>query len=151
VLELETATGRAFPHHWRDFLRWSNGASLFDNRVYLFGRVAGVSRSIDPDQQQPISLVSTNDVLKAMHQRRWADGWMLIGSVTGWDANYDIALHIDGSCALTSEQGHFAAETFDGCLSTIIDRIGVCFSCDGIIDESYAELEAALISLVRPQ
>jgi hypothetical protein len=151
VNDLEVAIGRDFPTQFSDFLQWSNGASLFDNRVYLYGRADSISRGISPDKQMPISLGTANLVFSAANQSRWQEGWMLVGSVVGQEANYNIELHTDGMCAITSDHGTYSANTFQDCLTTIIDRIGACFSCDGIIDDSYAELHAAVASVLRPQ
>jgi hypothetical protein len=148
---MSEALGRQLPGEFQSFLRWSNGAALFDNAVYIFGSVERLSRNVDPDKQQPVAIDDRNRVFSVTKRDRWHQGWTEIGSVVGWDSSYGIELRADGTCALTSEAGALIAPSFGQCMTTIIDRIGPCFSCNGIVDSSYAEIEAALFSLIRPQ
>ncbi len=148
--KLEVEVGRDFPEQFRNFLLWSNGASFFDNCIYIFGRVCRISRSLSLDEQQPISLASGNAKFSLAHRQRWESGWMLVGSIVGWDANHSIELHTSGACALVSSHGTFLRDTFEECLTTIIDRVGTCYSCDGLIS-SHAELEAIIASIPHTQ
>ena len=74
------------PSEYENFLRWSNGASLFDNNVYLYGLVDTLDRSLSPDAQQPISIEMANVGFRADNQDRWSVGWMTIGSIVGQDS-----------------------------------------------------------------
>ncbi|MEG3123916.1 SMI1/KNR4 family protein [Sphingomonas sp. GB1N7] len=143
--------GRPLPMQFEDFLQWSNGASLFDNQIYIFGFVEDFSRSLEPEKQQPISIIDKNRIFSSLHSDCWRDGWMLIGSAVGWSSNYDLELHEDGACALVLENSVRVVASFEQCITLIIDRISGCFSCDGILDGSYTEVEAALASLLRTQ
>jgi hypothetical protein len=136
---------------FEDFLRWSNGASLFDNNVYLCGHVDRVDRSLSLDAQQPISIEMENLGFRAENQDRWNFGWMKIGSIVGQDSNISIELNADGTCALRAGDRTFSANSFDRCVSAIIDRIGTCFTCDGILDREHVELDAAVASFFLPQ
>ncbi|MEO7690063.1 MAG: SMI1/KNR4 family protein [Sphingomonas sp.] len=150
VLErMSDAIGRRLPEEFQSFLKWSNGASLFDNQLYIFGSVARLSRNVDPEKSQPISIEDTNRAFSMTQSGRWHEGWTHIGSVVGWDSRYGIELHDDGTCAVVSEAGALSVPSFGQCITAIIDRINPCFSCDGIIDGSYAEIEMALSSLIR--
>jgi hypothetical protein len=149
--QLRDALGRDLSPEFESFLRWSNGANLFDDQIYLFGLVGTFSRDTALENQQPISIVDRNSIHSAVTSARWHDGWIQIGSVVGWSSTYGIELHKGGACALTSEDGVYATPSFERCVTVIIDRISACFSCDGVIDSSYAEIEAALRSLFRSQ
>ena len=146
---MSDAIGCRLPEEFQSFLQWSNGASLFDNQLNVFGSVALLSRSIDPERQQPISIENSNRTFSMVERGRWLEGWTKIGSVVGWDSNYGIELHRDGRCNVVSESGDLTTPSLSRCLTTIIDRISPCFSCTGIIDRSKAEIEAALSSLIR--
>lgn len=148
---LHQALEQPLPADFTSFLQWSNGACLFDNKIYLFGLIGSLSRDLSPEKQQPISIDDNNRIFAATNGARWAEGWRVIGSVVGWSSSYAIELHRDGRCAITSEQIARSMPSFTQCLSTVIDRVDACFSCDGIIDRSHAELESALAILVRPQ
>jgi hypothetical protein len=140
---LRSALASKLPADFEAFLLWSNGASLFDNQLYLFGLVEDFSRDIAPERQQPLSIIDKNS-------GSGREGWTRIGSVVGWSIRYDIEVHETGACALTTEEGEYAAQTFEQCVGRIIDRLGSCFSCDGVNDRTYAEVEVAVASLVLP-
>lgn len=146
VQRMNGAIGRRLPEEFESFLMWSNGASLFDNQVYIFGFVESLTRGIEVEKQQPISIVDANRDFPA---DRRDDGWTRIGSVVGWDSRYEIDLHEKEECVLTSASGTLSKMSFEHGIAAIIGRVSGCFSCNGIIDRSYAELEAALLSLVR--
>lgn len=136
---------------FQSFLRWSNGASLFDNQIELFGLIEHFPRSLALEKQQPISIVHQNEEFRRLHGARWRDGWTQIGSVIGWDSNHSIELRLDGECALRSEDRVYSVSSFEACLSAIVDRVGACYSCDGLIDQSYAQVDGAVASLFHPQ
>lgn len=148
---MSASIGRELPEEFQSFLRWSNGATLFDSHVYVFGSVERLSRSVDPEKRQPISIESENRIFSATNSGRWHDGWTRVGAVVGWNTKFEIELNCDGTCAVWSNDGHFSARSFRQCLSTILDHILPCFSCDGITDKSYAEIEAALFNLTHAQ
>lgn len=132
-----------------DFLKWANGAALFDNCIALFGHVEPITRDSAPEAVTAISISRENEIFALVEPRRWDEGWTKIGSLVGWDSRYTLQLNGDGRCAIVSEEAAYTASSLDECLETIIARVAPCFTCDGIIDGSYVELEAALASLVR--
>lgn len=149
--KLFEALDRLVSAEFDNFLRWSNGASLFDNNLLLFGFVEKISRDLSTDTQQPISIVTENIALRTENHARWDDGWLKVGSVVGENSNGSIELNASGACVLRSGNDTFSSGSFEQCIGAIIDRIGICFSCDGIIDGRYAELDAAVASLFHPQ
>jgi hypothetical protein len=134
-----------------DFLRWANGAALFDNCIALSGFVETITRDPEPEAATVISIDSENEVFALVERRRWEDGWTIIGGLVGWDSSYTLQLHSDGRCAVVGGAADYTASSFGECLETIIAHVGPCFTCEGIVDRSYAELEAALASFARPQ
>ena len=148
---LQSVLGQRLPAQYRDFLSWANGGTLFDNTIYLHGFVETFTRSIEPERQDPICILSENRALSDSASFRREEGWIRIGSAVGWDSKFALQLHVDGRCAIAGAAGVHVAGTFDACLNLLIGRVGGCFSCDGIIDETCAEVEAALSSLVRPR
>ena len=132
-----------------DFLRWANGAALFDNCIALSGYVATISRQTAPEAVTAISMNSENEVFALLPPQRWEKGWTKIGGLVGWDSSYTLQLHREGKCAVVGQELSYTAPTFDECMQAIITRVSPCFTCEGIIDTSYAELEGALASLFR--
>lgn len=140
---------RRLPAAYADFLEWANGAALFDNCIALFGYVETITRDTAPEAATAISISIENEVFAPTEPCRWNEGWTKVGSLVGWDSTYPLLLHGDGRCAMVSEEMAYTASSLNACLETIISRVAPCFSCEGIIDGSYAELEAALASLVQ--
>ena len=132
-----------------DFLRWANGAALFDNCIALFGYLETITRQTAPEAATAISMNSENEIFAALEPQRWEGGWTKIGSLVGWDSTYTLQLHREGQCAVVGEQLSYTASTFDECIQAVITRVSPCFTCEGITDTSYAELEGALASLFR--
>ena len=125
--------------------------SLFDNNVLIFGLVTNLNRSLSPDAQQSISIETENVSFRVENRDRWSVGWMKIGAIIGENSNVSIELNADGVCTLRSGNRTFAIDSFQRCVGAIIDRIGTCFSCDGIVDQSYVELDAVVASYFLPQ
>jgi hypothetical protein len=142
---------RRLPHDYMAFLEWANGAALFDNCIALFGYVETIARDTAPEGATAISLSNENEVFALVERQRWEQGWTKIGSLVGWDSTYTLQINGGGRCAVVAEEIACTTSSFNECLTTIVERVAPCFSCEGIIDGSYAELEAALASLVRPQ
>ena len=149
--KLQSTLGRRLPAQYQEFLQWANGASLFDNGIYLLGFSENLSRSTEIGDQAAISITWENEVFSATKPERWEGGWTKVGSAVGWDSTFDLQLHQDGSCAFVGAHGAHVSPSFDECLGRLISRVGTCFSCDGVIDKSYAEVESALASLIQGQ
>ena len=132
-----------------DFLRWANGAALFDNCIALFGYVETITRRTAPEAVTAISMNSDNDVFALLEPERWERGWTKIGSVVGWDSSYTLELHREGRCAVVGGEFSYTAPTFDECINAVVTKVSPCYTCEGIIDTDYAELEEALASLFR--
>ncbi len=151
VRRLSDALGYCASAEFEDFLRWSNGASLFDNNIQIFGLVERLNRSLSPDDQQPISVETENLNFRVENDNRWSDGWLRIGSITGEYDNVSIEISADGACTLRSKSLECSFESFDRCMNAIVDRIGTCFTCNGIVDGSHGEFDSAVASLFSPQ
>jgi hypothetical protein len=144
--ELYVTLGRDLPSEFEAFLSWANGATLFDNLLFLYGAGGNFSRERELEDQSALSIIEANEFLD---QDRWEAGWTRVGSVVGWNSKYLIELHREGECTVLGEGGGLKSyPSFNTCLQQIVTRLSLCFSCDGPIDQSYSELEAALGSLI---
>ncbi|SEI80064.1 hypothetical protein SAMN05518849_101961 [Sphingobium sp. AP50] len=148
--ELEEALVRPIPVAYRAFLLWSDGACFFDNSIYLYGFAENQARSLEPVDQTAISIRQENQLFSVAESERWSAGWMKVGNTVAWSSKVDLLLHEDGACAIIGVTGSHVAGSFDEAIHLLLDRIGPCFSGDGLIDRDYANLEAGLASLVRP-
>ena len=133
-----------------DFLDWSDGATLFDATVAIYGFVEYPSRSLDLQDQTALSLSFENEIFAAVSPERWGAVWMRIGSLVGWSTRLVLEAHESGQCAISCENGPSKEHRdFLQMLETVVGRVGSCFTCSGVIDVSYRELEAALVSLIQ--
>lgn len=127
----------------------SNGATLFDKAIYLFGYVERVTRSLALEDQAPISLTDKNKVFAACYPDRWREGWMHFGSLVGWSTTVSLQVHSEGECALVWNDGTDVNFTnFPAMLMRLIETLGPCFTCLGVRDQTYRELEATLDGLL---
>jgi hypothetical protein len=148
--ETDATLFRRLPDEYINFLQYANGAALFDNTVALYGHVETVTRSTEPETATAISISNENEVFSIVEPERWDQGWTKIGGLVGWDSSYAIQLNADGRCAIVINSLVVAALSFGECLEKIVKRLAPCFTCAGVADQSYVELEAALASLVYP-
>jgi len=145
----EAALGRNLPRELAQFMERANGATLFDKAIYLFGYVERVTRSLALEDQAPISLTNANEVFAASCPDRWREGWMHFGSLTGWSTSLSLQAHSNGECAIVWDDGRRVDFTsFPAMLCRLVERIGPCFTCTGIRDQTYRELEATLNGLL---
>jgi hypothetical protein len=151
VGKLQSGFGRNLPKQYATFLAWANGAALFDNSVALFGDVENVTRSVEPAEVTAISIQWENELYSVTESERWQQGWIKIGGIVGWDSRYSLELHESGPCAVRGGAGEHCDRSFEECMARVIARLDPCFTCDGLVDETCAELEGALASLVRAQ
>lgn len=141
---------RRLPDEYISSLKWSNGAALYDDTVALYGYVESPTRSTEPETATAISISNENEVFSIVEPQRWDQGWTKIGGLVGWDSSYAIQLNSDGRCAIVTDKLALSALSFGECLAKVVKRLAPSFTCAGIADKSYVELEAALASLVHP-
>jgi hypothetical protein len=149
---IQQGLGRILPIEVRTFLRHTNGATMFDKSIYIYGFVETPSRSTRLQDQTAVSLLLENETFKRTSPDRWASGWTKVGALTGWDTVLSLEAHASGRCAILSrDKGAVEHSSFAEMLTRIVERVGVCFECAGALDSTYGELEAALASLLRVQ
>lgn len=145
----ELALGRELPKGVGGFLRETNGATLFDKAIYLFGFVERFTRSLAPEDQTAISLIEKNELFAACHQARWQSGWISVGSLVGWNTSLSLQAHSSGTCAVVCDDGREVEfESFARMVGHLVGRVSPCFTCSGVRDTSYRELEATLDGLL---
>jgi hypothetical protein len=74
------------------------------------------------------------------------EGW----GVTSWSTILSLEAHVGGRCAVVPQNGNAVEyDSFGGMMRSMVERVAPCFTCSGAIDHTYADLEAALASLIR--
>lgn len=145
----EMALGCELPLEVTQFLERANGVKLFDKTINIFGYVERITRSLALEHQAPISLVSYNEEFAACYPDRWHNGWRQVGAVTGKSTRLLLQAHSTGKCAVVWEdQRSVEFASFHTMLAMLVDRIGTCFTCQGLRDPTYNELEATLEGLL---
>jgi len=145
----EVTLGRSLPLELAQFMERSNGATLFDKTIWLFGYVERITRSLALEDQAPISLTDQNELFAASHPDRWRKGWMHFGSLVGWSTSLSLQAHSTGECAIVGDDGkHVNFTSIPAMLTRLMERIGPCFTCSGVRDQTYRELEATLNGLL---
>ncbi len=150
LAEAERMLG-TLPEDYRTLLQRTNGALWFDKAIFLFG-CAGPSRQrgLRLEDQSAFSLELENKIFAGMESAAWLDGWMRIGGVTGWSSQLSMVMNRDGRAAIAEAAGkRMEFESLEQMLARVIEGVAPCFSCAGRLDPSYADLEAALSSLIR--
>ena len=100
-----TQLGRDLPAQVIKFLGWSNGATLFDNAVAIYGYVEHLSRSVELEARSAISLTGENEAFAAAQPARWNAGWMRIDSLVGWSTRLSLQVHESGGCSVNAVNG----------------------------------------------
>lgn len=131
----------------------ANGAGLFEGIFYLYGCTGDqVERNPALEKRNAISLAFKNELFAATRPSLWAEGWLSIGSVVGWSSVLDLEMQRDGRCAISQTGGtkkRRETNSFFDMLDLIMVTLEGCFSCSGVIDPTYAQLETSLDSLLQ--
>jgi hypothetical protein len=123
---------------------------MFDKTIHIYGYVETLSRSTKLEDQSAISIMFENQTFARAAPERWTAGWMKAGAVTGWSTRLSLEIHTSGRCAIVSDDGNTVEhDSFGDMMRQIVERVAPCFTCSGAIDDTYAEVEAALVSLIR--
>jgi len=147
---VQTGMGRDMPEDVNEFLQHANGAAMFDKTIHIYGYVDTFSRSTRLRDQTAISLLFENQTFATAAPDRWRSGWVKVGAVMGWRTLISLETHVAGQCALVPQEGNAVEyESFGGMMRSMVERVAPCFTCSGATDHTYAELEAALASLIR--
>ncbi|MDY0960326.1 hypothetical protein SOM26_16665 [Sphingomonas sp. CFBP8993] len=126
----------------------ANGATLYDKTIFLFGFAENITRSLDLEKQTAISIVWQNEVFASSYPKRWSDGWTHIGALTGYSTSLSLQAHLDGPCEVVWDNGlSVGFASFDSMLTTLVALVAPCFTCTGIRDQTYKELESTLDQL----
>jgi hypothetical protein len=139
------------PTEYRALLARANGLSLFEGCLNFYGYNGPLmNREIALEKREAISLAFQNKIFAAVQPELWSSGWICIGGASGWSSKISLHMHRDGRCAIGGEKGK---QREVGSLSALLDQIMITFSqyfsCSGVLDPTYAELETSVKNLVQ--
>lgn len=145
---VEVSLGRAIPTAFRDFLKWSNGARLFDNSIGMLGAVDRISRSLRLEDEVAISLLFDNELFSIMQPVRWSAGWMRIGYLSGYSSQHELQANASGACAIVNKEGGaIEFPSFDKMMAWLINMLAPLVPCAGLADADYPVLEARVVGI----
>lgn len=149
--ELDSISGpRGFrpPLDYLAFMKFSDGAILFDNTFFVFGTRENLSRDIDPEKLTPPNLRTEN----TDYERRTGDSERLcVGSVVGDTKRYFIVIRPDGNVLLRDEgRGTSEFSTFFDCILTVAAKLRSISNAQGLLDDTGLAVETQMQALLSP-
>ncbi len=101
--QLDRLYGFSVPEDYDQLMIWCNGATLFDNALFIYGVCPEVTRGLTLEDQRPLSLESELELARLT--RSGADLWRPFGAVTGYADLFNLELHPQGETRVTSRDG----------------------------------------------
>lgn len=102
-MELEAILGRDLPPKLREFYQVSNGATLFEACLFVYGLVRNFSR--DPDVWNPLGPEIAVSYFRNEHPRWAAAGYFPIGALALYSRKATIACDASARIAVLDDQG----------------------------------------------
>lgn len=146
--DLQNILGFPAPASYSKFFSFSDGATLFDNTLFLYGINGAVTREISVNNVRPISLAEQVEL-----QRRISpdQDWVEVGTLAAATQSYSIRIQPSGSAALCSPNGDSRIYSrFLGLLLILIQILQNNSGPDGLIDPSAETLQSEIDSFLRP-
>lgn len=132
------------------FLQRTNGATLYGNRLSLYGLVDGLSRSIDPEHTLPISMTAYEREFVLRNRLPAAiEGGVGVGAVSGYAELFDLVITPDERLHIIGPGARM--KCFDGLLAGLDVLFTVCESLlTGEMCVDSSRLERELMGLLTP-
>lgn len=92
--ELHHLYGFAAPEDYNQLMSWCNGATLFDNALFIYGVCSDVTRGLRLEDQRPVSLDTKIEIARLT--RSPDDVWRPFGAVTGYADLYSLEISQEG-------------------------------------------------------
>lgn len=128
------------------FFLMSNGATLFDNTLFLYGMGDAGTREVSVDNIKPVSL---NEQVAISRMANPGLEWIEVGSIAAATENYSIQVNSHGLTALSSSSGQRREYTnFLAALLVFVEVVQSSCGLQGITDESAAELQIEIENLI---
>ena len=147
--ELEKALGFPPPLSYEKFFSLSDGATLFDNTLFLYGIEGTVSREVSIDNVRPISLIEEVEIRRITNPDL---EWIEVGGLSAATKSYSILLNQDGVTVLRSPDGAGReSRTFLAILLTLFKIMQNNSGPLGLIDGTAETLQAEIDSFIGQQ
>ncbi len=145
--QINQALGFPSPKDYECFMLFSNGATLFDNTLFLFGTRPNWSRSLAVEDIAPLSLLENIGTFQRLHP---GSVWSPVGSISAARVSYSIQLRSDGNTRVASDTDDARTfPTFFAFLEVILSLFNTLADCGGLRDETGERLEKEVDALLR--
>jgi hypothetical protein len=145
IIQVEDILGFPIPTSYAEFLLFSDGATLFDNTLFIYGTSEAETREISVQNMRPLGLREQN---KETRNSSWSE----VGSLAGATKNYSIRLNRHGSISLVSPDGGSQNySSFLTMLFVVIQIINNNCGPRGLIDDTAGALQSEIDSYIYKQ
>jgi len=97
LVAIEETFGFSLHPSYSTFMRYANGASLFESSVVVFGVVHQFGRGESIDELNPVSLLEKVDLFRALHP---ASHRVPVGSVPAYQKTFQLLLDVSGTTSI---------------------------------------------------
>lgn len=146
IIRIENILGFVVPKSYAQLFLLSDGATLFDNTLFLYGISAASTREVSIENARPVSLMDQVEI-----QRRANPDldWIEVGSIAAATKNFSIQINRSGSAALNNLDGHARYyPTFLSMLSVLTQILHKNSGAQGLIDDSGESLQSEIESYI---
>jgi hypothetical protein len=139
---VEGILGFPIPLSYANFFSLSNGATLFDNSLFVFGIDGAESREISIDDIRPLSLKEHVDIQRQIDPGRQ---WVEVGSVAAATKTYAIQIKPDGVTAVCDPEGpRREYPAFLPLVTTLVQILAQHSGPQGLIDPTAEALQSEI-------
>jgi hypothetical protein len=128
---------------YRAFHRYSNGVTLFDNTLFIYGIVDEISRTADINMVQPVSLGAKLSIPSLYHDA------VEVGALAAATKSYSIFINSCGRTFVVDKDFRLDFVTFCEAVLALVETCDGLCSDEGLLDPSGMELQNVVDRLLR--
>jgi hypothetical protein len=135
------------PISYAEFFLFSDGATLFDNTLFLYGVDSASARETTVENIKPISLLERVEIQRNIDPSL---EWIEVGSLAAATKNFSIQINRLGSALLSDpDGGKREYPRFMPMLSALVLILNNSSNAHGLIDESGENLQVDVENYIR--
>lgn len=147
LVNIEELFEYRLPEEYAAYMSINNGASLFSGTFSIYGSGGNPSRSLQAEDQAAVSVADACLRYRISNSMDWSAGWRPIGSMTALN-RYVLTIHSNGETRIQNDTGRVRKwKSFSHMLVECVAAVDGLFTCDGVRDHTYFELETAILGL----
>lgn len=147
VDEIQNILSFPVPESYAKFFSLSDGATLFDNTLFVYGARGATTRDISVDNIRPISLAEQVALCNEISPGR---DWIEVGSLAAATKNYILEIDQTGITALRSPNGERQEyPTFLQMIVTLVRILQNHCGPQGLLDSTAETLQTEIDRFIR--